>query len=240
MIKRLRFHVAIIIYVMGFASISRVCFGDAPSTQPSTAPSTKVTAELKLTGAAWLNKNDGSSDLLRGLHIEVLSASSVCQNVALIVRKQGTNEMHEAQLHDLQAQRWRDLQKQSAANGGDPSMLDRDVQDEMQQAAIHRANGLHLLDEAGRVADGTDPFVACRECSIRDIAFATCVDGAVAAECKTNIDGKYAMQISPGSYIFYACIDTPILYVEWIIPADIETDHEFDFDNDSATTIRNP
>ena len=189
-------------------------------------------AKHSITGYSWLNQNGGASNIQRGLHIELLPATVPIRvvNETLELGAVALDKEYEREKKNAE-----DLAKYSFEPSSSPDLslantLYRDP------AANLRANeskqtGIYNTDDAykfiGKLPDAP-PFIHA-------------ANAIKLQEVKTDVSGKYAINdVVDGDYFLYACINTPALFAEWVVPVTVKgADVSITLDNDNASAIHN-
>jgi len=231
----------------------------APAVRQPPLP-TQPTVYGAIEGASWLDRENGGSDLVRGLNVFLLS--TVCPKVVFVQCLKAT-----ADDLDAEAKRWRaDAAKQSedakgwAAKAADArsanlsTVADFDekqaawakheaaFQEEMAKRCEDRSSGLRT--QADQARDQIDTMEAVETLKGRSYVFpaVTKLSDIAVARARTDVDAKYTFAKLPaGNYVIYAQVAgetvAGVTFVfGWFVPVTVrerETTH-VDLDNENA------
>jgi hypothetical protein len=189
-------------------------------------------------GSAWVSKEDGTSDLQRGLAISVLRTRvgrpAVAKSLDVIAAG------WQSDIDDNLAQAAEYRKNETGLSDYDPGKIwDDAADDDKRGLAAVKAAAQNLPDELDlKDAMALDKNLAqfnipqfgpiVSECSIRD--------------ARTDADGKYRFDDVPiGDYYVHAAIDTKAFYIEWIVPVHVDgkSIDKVDIYNDNAVVVHN-
>lgn len=175
-----------------------------------------------ISGTAWLNRRDGSSDIQRGLTVSVIKGTVIRDVVLTCLRT------------ELSA-----LEKSAA----DFSAIGSDSADNEAENARRRVaeaqrtmEQLSPLLDVGHVHSLLIKLAPFGRYGVR--LFSSEVVAASLVKCvRTGADGRYVIEgIAPGDYFLHALIETDAIFVEWLVPVHVEaaTSTNVDLFNDNA------
>ena len=196
-------------------------------------------------GSAWLSRNNGSSDLMRGLHVDLLP-TVLPQAVAA------------ASLTGV-ADEWGNWIKMSNDELNDE--LQKDAEDKRSQyptqvyanAAVTTRKELKEYQNGQRAAQQAAAAVSRvgQDCSANfdqakslshfaPFSFGQAVRPVAIGTAVTDSDGKFFIDPQPvGHYYLHAKLDTPTIFVEWVVPVTIgpDSDTKVDLYNENSLVL---
>lgn len=204
--------------------------------ESATAPPPATLQTASITGSAWLSKNGGESDLLRGLHVQILAMHADPQAVGDSLREEAIAFDQAADEQDEFSKGFREDDEY-----GKKVVLEYKTQAKQYRdvAAFMRVSAGKIrpnitLDDAYKVLVAAARFGSP---SFKRVALA-----ATVLDVKADVNGKYQLsQVPSGHYYLHALLDTKSFYAEWLIPIVVtpDADMKIDLDNDNAVLIKN-
>src|SRR5688500_5975206 len=178
-----------------------------------------------ISGAVWFVRGVGSSSLLRGQRVSLIRPSVPRATVVDSIRHSLQQRIKDA---EAEARRKRD------AVGGDGVLpgtgLDelRRLREQLEQLEVSAKKLPDALD-----APAAYDFAKVASPQARD--FLPAVDAMRVGAAKTDVDGRFELRASPGSYYLHARFDSPSTYIEWLVPVDVRSaDVEINLENENA------
>ncbi|HEX4124453.1 MAG TPA: hypothetical protein VHY37_06980 [Tepidisphaeraceae bacterium] len=225
---------------------------EAPPVQPAPPPRAAEVAYGRVSGAAWTAKNDGTSNLMRGIPILIVGKKTTnISEVIEFLKKQDANYLADVAWLNKDAERLRsDVKAGYTAEQGD---LDENISqakaadamaikvqsaikdlsseteiDRMAAFELERQLGDRLgvtkskLENGPRLITGGEP------------------SGADLGAAKTNVDGKFLIgMVRPGDYYLVSSFESDTLAIGWVVPIHVNGNEEttIDLDNGNAAYI---
>ena len=213
----------------------------ARAAQSAQSPAAAAPASLEkppklttISGSAWLTREGGDSDVLRGLRIRLLSSATPKEAVARSLQ------------HNVK--QWRDWEKfendQAKQYANEEFMKDTVTAAHKEAAdSESRAKAVEAtISQLPATMDVRRAYSMAVDSSQYKVpSFDAVVDATAMYETKTDVNGKYTLRDLPvGSYYLQAEIDSSKHFVEWLIPILADgTDMSIDIENGTAITIHN-
>jgi len=171
--------------------------------RPPTPPSPPVGT---ISGAAWLNRNNGSSDIQRGLTISVIRGK---------VAKPLLRSCLEKEIVALQKQ----AADFEASSGSDSAQAKEDHRKIAEvQSAIGQLPNQMGVQEVQTLLRNCAPFGRYGV----SLFSAEVVPANTVKQARTGLEGKYTIDgLADGDYFLHAFINTDVVFVEWIIPVNV-------------------
>ncbi len=217
----------------------------------------KVSA-FRIKGGAWLTKQTGMSDPIRGLKIYFVKSHVSKKQEAVIVASLIDEYKTGVENTKITLEEWRSI-RDSANKGGKDLVA---ATDKLTSSQISICEG--MLDGAARTIkimeeivrlESTAPssgtvdtkslYDLCQhpmrpEKSYSSPAWEIIVVSEAAFTTHTDIDGKYSIEIPRGNYYAYARHDFSHSVAEWLVPVDAteSKDVSLHFYNETAAHIR--
>lgn len=195
--------------------------------KPAMIPAPPPAAKGIVRGSSWLVRNNGASDVQRGLHIYAICKTVPAAGIAGLLRAQADLDNQDALINDQYVvapaqqeiasdqKRLDDARKEEKAASDDltrdgdrqwveaqeQSLKDdeRRLNDAKAESANHRkdADKLQKMAQVSRGQDALEAYRFCREFAPL-INFSACAKGAATGiEGKTDINGKYEIKDVP-------------------------------------------
>lgn len=189
-------------------------------------------ANGSVAGSVWLSKNDGSSDLQRGIHVQILSRNADATAVGQCLDSEADDWESHAQDQDKIAKDDAfspDLAETYRVSAKE----DREKETVIRQAIVKIPNGSDLLVAYKAV-------VASARLGIP--SFQAAVKASALFDVKADVNGKYRLADVPaGRYYLHARVDTASFYAEWFVPIVVTDGAELaiDLDNENSALIKN-
>jgi hypothetical protein len=172
-----------------------------------------------VSGAAWLVRDNGSSDVQRSLHVLVVRRMTGRQPVATILQGQAQYEQEQS----------KESLDNSKSFDSSPDIKKR-YTDEAQAHARRSRAALALVASLPAQMEMKQAYEFCKK-NAEMMSFATCPESEVVAQGKTDIP--------TGDYYLYPRINTKVLSAEWLLPIHVEGNaQKIDLDNDNASESR--
>ena len=182
-----------------------------------------------ISGYSWIRRNDGSSELQRGLHIQLLPAtvpiSAINDTLELTAKSLDKEYDRERKMAEETAKITESTPDLELANKfyGRPAAQLR--ANESKQTGVYRTDDAYkFVREASGSSFGIPPFTHA-------------ANATKLQEAKTDVDGKFKLEKVPdGNYFLYASINTPAVFVEWLVPVTVKgSDQSVTLDNDNMS-----
>lgn len=204
-------------------------------------PKTAVIAPVQpqVSGSAWLSRNDGSSDLLRGLEVSILPKVVRRDVVAACMEAKALEYERVAKDSSSHA----DYYSGQGHHGAAQVFVDRAKQYPRIAASIRE----QIKSLSSQVL--TDMAFSLAVSAAKDSldfdgggapAFSSVVSVHRISQVKTSADGKFVFpKIAPGDYFLHAKVDTKAIFVEWVIPFKAAGEVQINLDNSNASFLQN-
>lgn len=199
----------------------------------------------KITGAAWLTTNGGSSNLMRGMSIAVLAPRIRCTLVAQKVTPYIPKWRALAQSYRKLAADSRNSAAEDATLGVEIQADDEKSAKEVDARAAQCEGTARRLQRWVQTAQGemdlADAYKLLKTASTDGVVDLP-LSNIIVAEATTNVDGKYVIaSVPPGRYYLYGVFGSSTTLVVWLVPVSLVSGQELQVDlyNDNAATIRN-
>lgn len=186
-----------------------------------------------VSGSAWVIRGNASSDLLRGLQIEIIKPNASRSAAARVIQA-------EVDAAELDAKNWRELADRYRGDSfmQDSVRSDDDRADEARaraqklRAAISQLTGEMPVDELFRL---------CQRPPSGGVSLNPVIEESAVARVTTDAEGKYSVEdLSNGKYFIHAVFITELHAVQWLVPVTVSgNDVKIDLFNDNAVMIHN-
>jgi hypothetical protein len=237
------------------------------SSKPSAATEGGESVGCTVSGAAWTAKNDGTSDIMRGLPVMVVEreTTNVLELVDVLKKQkagwQGWADDYKKSEEEDRKEAKDGAEDGSLSDGGKTmlTMADNAAADaagasakalEIQMlidklattSSIDRLLALemerHALELEKPESDG---LITLNVGALPEVITDGGPSGIVFGSDKTDVDGKFVIdKVPPGDYYLISCFGSGTLLIDWIVPIHVE-DHKattVDLDNDNAAFIK--
>jgi hypothetical protein len=176
-----------------------------------------------ISGSAWLTRNDGSSDVLRGLRVYLLPPDVDAPQI-----RQTFEAARAVSLRHAQEVRQR-LEKF-------PFMSEWE-----EEAAGHEKVATEVSHHLRRVPRSMPVPQLYQQLRQWRMVASPLFGHLAIASVRTGVDGTYKFEeVEPGSYLVFAEINTRVMYVAWMIPVRIANQAlTMDLHNDNTAMIKN-
>ena len=204
---------------------------------PPIPPPAPVNATIS--GSSWITRNNGGSDLMRGMRVCVMPKKIDARPIVSLVSELVPQWEESVTV-------WEGFAKDEDKSRKEHPEIYKDSPNPVQEDLVRSQNNVQILrrflQSAPTEMDTLDAYVLLnrRYCTGQH-RFDVLVPDAV-AETKTNVEGRYALQNVPGgSYYLYAAVETSNILVEWMIPLNVTSNGPIQIDlfNDNAATVQN-
>jgi hypothetical protein len=216
----------------------------APTPQrivPSPPTPTKPPAYGTVSGAAWTVKNDGTSNLMRGLPLAVIPRSSA--DVASLISYLNNQEKGWKESVASYEKMATDEANRPAEYRSDQALeiFKKDLSDGKAMVAAIERTIRDLRQKAG--LDRREAFMLEKQFQYYSTSLPTVgLSGKEVASGKTNVDGKYSITSVPvGDYYLVSSFGTASFVMDWIEPIHVSENQvtSVDLYNDNAVYVRN-
>jgi hypothetical protein len=194
-----------------------------------------------IVGAVWLTKNDGSSNLLRGRDIAILTRSIPSTSIVPELRKQIPRWQN---LIDDYSKMIRDLEDSNRKYEDVGGYSAKTIAEDRKTISEYNAKMKTIVSYCAlppRNIDLLDAYKILKEASTDGLVTIPNLNELVVLRGRTNVDGKYQITGIPvGKYYVYSFFGTASVWVEWLVPIDVKDgEANVDLDNSNAATLRN-
>jgi hypothetical protein len=211
-------------------------------TTPAELPPPAAIPTLTISGAAWIMRENGDTVLQRGLRVQLLrptvTSASVTETLQAAIP---TWQKLAADYRDMA----NDVDKQIASFGDADGSWSKRKAEELNTAREYDSKVANFRSfiasaPAELTLDSAYSIVSSASTDKR-VSFEAIANASKVFEVKADADGKYVTDgIPPGRYYVHASIDTTLMFVEWLVPVQIEDKPvKLDLDNDNARVIQN-
>lgn len=186
-----------------------------------------------ISGAVWISRNNGSSDIQRGIEVRLLPLEMSGKALSVKLDKARLDWLNQAKTSRDYAARERTNLPLDEFTEIKASHYDRMAAFEEERAA-QIAEVIKKMPETVGVDYG---YKVSKSASQFGIPYITPIQTVI-----TTVEGKYAfVDVPAGSYYIHTEIDTPTLYMDWLIPVTISTSGKISQDlyNANASTVHN-
>ena len=224
---------------------------------PKSAPVSKP-AEVaygKVSGAAWTVKNDGTSNLMRGIPIIIVEKETT--DVPKLIghlKKVKNGWVALAKLCNEEAERKRnDPGNANLSDGGKymRSLADKDADEadscdakaKAIQKRVDQLSGTTSIDRLRALELEKQDLESDKHTVdvLPEVLTGGGQNGTNFGSGKTNVDGKFVLDmVPPGDYYLVSCFASATLIIEWIVPIHVVGNKEttVDLDSDNAAFIK--
>jgi len=193
-------------------------------------PPEPVTPKIgSISGNVWVNKEDGSSDLLRGIHVEVLRtevSGRVIQDILL-----------------TEARDWQkdaDANRKKASDGFISDFYRSEAEKDQHSADLAKSTAQRVPT---RNVDLLTSYQVAQKCAKYELpAFEPAISETAVADTRSDVQGKFELaNIPAGNYYLHAASGSRVFYIEWLIPVTVKAgqDVKVDVFNENAVNIHN-
>ena len=210
----------------------------------------------RIEGSAWITRNDGATNLLPGLRVQLLKPSVDGETVRLAYTNAMKGHLKNMEEHYAEMARW-----QNNIGGGPPGTAARSklyLQEIMakEEVIVDAAKNLHHQQDVAEVYDvleksvpstswvttfGVSPSFADMAALTAAIPFQVIVDKTTVMEMDTGVEAKYEFSDIPaGRYYLYAHFESTGGNITRLIPLEVanRTSLRQDLHNGTARAIR--
>lgn len=191
-------------------------------------------AATTVSGSAWLARNDGSSDLLRGLNLYLIPTKVPGDILGKNLESKALDAETVAEHEQAEADRNKkyDFMKDIVARHQQSANASRAKAEKIREAIAKTKDGMKT-DEAYELVKQASRYGMPY--------FGSIARGAAIGEAKTDRDGRFSFtSVQAGDYFVYGVIDTPALYVDWLLPVSVSGKPvTIDVENGNASTLQN-
>ncbi len=164
-----------------------------------------------VSGGAWLTKSDGSSSVIRGLHIALLGRTIGGDRVGAVLQREIPKWHRRIEKHPDQ---------DHADDEAMISQIDDFVQHHPAQMDLAKAYKILQAHSISGIADLP-------------------LDGAMKLAA-TDVDGKFSISAPIGDYYIYAYLSSDATWADWLVPVTIKTGQNrvIDLSDENAAMVR--
>lgn len=194
----------------------------------------------------WLNRNNGSSDIQRGITLCLVpqtmtreQAAAVLSGALRMCRQDAEETKQKIDQENFDAEKRRKENPEIAKYiDGASDFETKQVSDDLQRASDIDA----IIKALPAKIETVDVYALMKKESQYGMPYMSHgISSTVLYKARTGVDGKYAFANAvPGDYMIWGEIDTKGLYADWLVPVTITAQPQsVDLFNDNAATIHN-
>lgn len=201
-----------------------------PAANPAAQP--PVASVGRVVGAAWLNRNDGSSDVLRGLRVQVIKKDVNGSDVAAAAARN--------------LEEWKNIRTQwMQAKAYVTDTLKASDKESTAEADLWIQKSEQNIKSISEFLDKPPEKIGVEEAKTLLNKWhpegSSTVPISPIKTTSTNVDGKYVIADCPsGKWFLYAVVASGKIWVDWLVPIEVRANEELSIDlfNDNARTIK--